>query len=179
MKPRIVYVHGNMASTGWHFGWSPWLKAELEKLGYPVVFETMPDSIIARKEYWLPFLHDTLKVGENDVIVGWSSGGTAAMRYAELYKIKGSVLISPTYTDINDELVRQSGYFDEPWQWEKIKANQEKIHLFYSDDDPFVPQSEFQGISAGLGIEPTCVPSRGHFMESPFPELLEYIKDTY
>ncbi|HSW80968.1 MAG TPA: alpha/beta fold hydrolase, partial [Candidatus Saccharimonas sp.] len=97
MKPRIIFVHGNQAMS-WAFGWTPWFKAELDKLGFETFFETMPDSIIARAEYWLPFLADYVEVGENDVIVGWSSGALAAMRYAETHKIKGSVLISPAHT---------------------------------------------------------------------------------
>ena len=110
MKPRIVYVHGNQA-THWSFAWAPWLKSELEKKGYPTFFETMPDSIIARSEYWLPFLEEYVKVGENDILVGWSSGAVAAMRYAEQHKIKGSVLIGACYTDLGDELEKQSGYW--------------------------------------------------------------------
>jgi len=83
MKPRIVYIHGNGASH-WSFAWAQWLKTELEKMGYPTFFETMPDSVIARKQFWFPFLENHIKVGEGDVLVGWSSGAIAAMRYKEL-----------------------------------------------------------------------------------------------
>ena len=86
MKPRFIFVHGNQ-TTHWSFAWAPWLKAELEKLGFDTFFETMPDSIIARSEYWLPFLKDHVKAGEKDVIIGWSSGATAALRYSEKNKI--------------------------------------------------------------------------------------------
>ena len=78
MKPRFVYIHGNQ-STHWSFAFATWTKKKLEELGFETFFETMPDSIIARAEYWIPFLEDHIKVGENDVIIGWSSGGTAAM----------------------------------------------------------------------------------------------------
>ena len=90
MKPRIVYIHGNGASH-WSFAWAKWLKAELEKAGYETFFETMPDSVIARKEHWLPFIEHHVKAGENDVIVGWSSGALAAMRDAEVHKKSGGV----------------------------------------------------------------------------------------
>ena len=116
MKPRFVFVHGNQ-TTHWASAWAPWLKAELESLGFECVFETMPDSIIARSKYWLPFLKEHIKVGENDVIVGWSSGAVAAMRYAEAYKIHGSILVSPCYTDLGDAMEKQSGYYDAPWHW--------------------------------------------------------------
>ncbi len=103
MKPRIVYIHGNQ-TVHWSSSWSAWLQRELENAGYETFFETMPDSIMARSEYWLPFIKDHIKVGENDVIIGWSTGAVAAMRFAESNKLRGSVLISPCYTDLGDEL---------------------------------------------------------------------------
>lgn len=57
MRPRFIFVYGNQ-STHWSFAWAPWLKAELEALGFETFFETMPDSVIARSEYWLPFLKE-------------------------------------------------------------------------------------------------------------------------
>lgn len=179
MKPRFVFVHGNQ-STHWSFAWAPWLKAELEKLGFETFFETMPDSIIARSEYWLPFLKEHVKVGENDVIIGWSSGAVAAMRYAEDNKILGSVLVSPCYTDLGDDMERQSGYYGKQWQWNAIKSNQDKIALIWGDDDPYISQSEFDFIAKQL--EPALIKVAGgkHFIEqNQFPELLQYIKQTY
>ncbi len=120
MKPRVIFIHGNQ-TTHWSFAWTPWLKEELEKRGYQTSFETFPDSHIARAEYWLPFLKDHIKARENDVLVGWSSGAVAALRYAEENKILGSVLIAPSYTDMNNPLEKQSGYFVKPWDWGRIK----------------------------------------------------------
>lgn len=179
MNPRIIFVHGNQ-TMHWSFAWAAWLKTELEKLGFETFFETMPDSIIARSEYWLPFLQDHVKVGDRDVIVGHSSGAVAAMRYAETHKIYGSILVSPCYTDTGDELEKQSGYYDAPWQWESIKANQEKIALIWGDDDPYIPQNEFEFIASQL--EPAQIKITGgkHFIEqNEFPELLQYIQQTY
>jgi len=179
MKPRIVYIHGN-DTRHWTFPWAGWLKAELEKSGYTTFFETMPDSILARSKYWLPFINDYIKVTGKDVLVGWSSGATAAMRYAEDNKLLGSVLVSPCYTDLGDEMEKQSGYYDKPWDWEKIKGNQAKIALIWGDNDPYITQSEFEFIAKQLN--PTRIRVRGgkHFIErQDFPELLQYIKQTY
>jgi predicted alpha/beta hydrolase family esterase len=179
MKPRFIFVHGNQASH-WSFAWAPWLKAELETLGFETFFETMPDSIIARSDYWLPFLKEHIKAGPNDVIIGWSSGAVAAMRYAESNQILGSILVSPCYTDLGDELEKQSGYYDAPWQWDAIKANQAKIALINGDDDPYIPQEEFEFITKQLHPEHITVHNGRHFIErSEFPELLEYIKLNY
>lgn len=179
MKPRIIFIHGNQ-TTHWSFGWAPWLEGELEKNGYETFFETFPDSIIARAEYWLPFLKEYIKAGEDDVIVGWSSGAVAALRYAEEHKLCGSVLVAPCYTDLNDELEKQSGYYNKPWDWEKIKSNQNAIALVHSDNDPFIPQEEFEFIAQQLTPRIIKIPGAKHFMEQgAFPEVLEYLTQTY
>ncbi|MFA6005346.1 MAG: alpha/beta hydrolase [Patescibacteria group bacterium] len=179
MKPRIVFIHGN-GTEHWSFGWSKWLKQELDKLGFETFFETFPDSIIARAEYWLPFLKNHIKAGENDVIVGWSSGAVAAMRFAETNKLKGSVLIGPSYTDLGDEMEKQSGYYDKPWDWESIKNNQDKIALFYGDDDPYIPQEQFEFITQHLNPTVFKIHEGKHFIEyTDFQRLLDYIKKYY
>jgi uncharacterized protein len=177
-KPRVVYIHGN-STTHWSHGWAAWFKAEVERLGFDTFFETMPDSIIARAEYWLSFLQDPVKVGGGDVVVGWSSGAVAAMRYAEEHTILGSILISPCYTDLGDELERQSGYYSAPWQWEAIK-HQKKIAVISGDDDPWIPQDQFSFIAEKLGAEHISVPGGKHFIDiAEFPVLLEYFKREY
>lgn len=179
MKPRIIFIHGNQTEH-WSFGWAPWLKQELENRGYKTFFETFPDSIIARAKYWLPFLKDHIKAGENDVLVGWSSGAVATMRYSEKNKILGSVLIGPCYTDLGEELERQSGYYADPWNWENIKFNQTNIALIYGDNDPFIPQEQFEFIAEKLKPNVIKIPNGKHFSEqNTFPEVLEYILKTY
>jgi len=102
------------------------------------------------------------------------------MRYAENSQILGSILISPCYTDLNDEIEKLSGYYDTPWQWEKIIANQNKIALIWGDDDPFIPQAEFEFIAKQLNPTRLKIRQGEHFINRrKFPELLHYIKDNY
>lgn len=169
---RIVYLHGNQA-THWSFAWASSVQGELEALGFQTFFETFPDSIIARQQYWLPFLEDHVKAGSNDILLGWSSGAVAAMRYAEAHQILGSVLVSPSCTDMGDELERASGYFDRPWQWQAIRENQRAIHLITAADDPFIPQQEFETIANALKPEHLHLHNGGHFIgRTTFPEVV-------
>ena len=178
-KPRIIFIHGN-DTIHWSFAWTPWLKRELEELGFETHFETFPDSIIARAKYWLPFLEDYIRAGENDVLIGWSSGATAAMRYTETHQIRGSILIGPSYTDLDDDLEKQSGYFDKPWDWPAIREHQDKIAVIYGDDDPYIPQADFEVIAEQLKAETIKIPGGKHFIEQDtFPELLVYVKQAY
>jgi predicted alpha/beta hydrolase family esterase len=179
VKPRFVFAHGNQSTT-WEVPWAVWLKKKLDSAGYETHFETMPDPKLARRDIWLPYLQDDVKVGANDVLIGWSSGAVAAMRYAETHKILGSILISPCYTDLGDELEKQSGYFDDPWDWKAIKTNQKKIALVFGDDDPYISQSEFAYIAVHLGPEKLKIPGAGHFeSRQDMNELLRYIEKSY
>jgi hypothetical protein len=179
MKPRFVFIHGNQALS-WKFSFAPWLKQELEKLRFETSFETFPDSIIGRKQYWFEFMSDYLKVNEDDVLIGWSTGAIASMKYAEAHRIKGSILVSPYYTDLDDELEKQSGYFDSPWQWDKIKVNQDKIAVIYGDDDPYIDQAEFKYVAEQLRATTIEIPGGEHFIErTKIPQLLDYIKANY
>ena len=174
---KVVFIHGN-GSMRWSFGWALWLKNELDKLGVKNIFETFPDSILARKEYWLPFLKDYLNVDRNTLLVGWSSGAVAAMRYAEKNKIFGSVLVAPCYTDLGLESEKVSGWFNDVWNWNKIKGNQGEISLIYSKNDEFIPLEEFLHIQNNLRPELIYeFEDKGHFInENKFEEVLDCIK---
>jgi len=97
--------------------WNPYVKSALERLGIPTINVKFPDSVLARRSFWLPFLKE-LGTNERTIIIGHSSGAIAAMRYAEKDKILGSVLVGAYYTDLDDESEKKSGYFDDHWDWE-------------------------------------------------------------
>jgi len=180
MKSRIIFIHGNGGGTG-SDNWFPWCAAELQKLGLDVIAPDFPDPILARAEYWLPFLQNELGADENTILVGHSSGAVAAMRYAEQHKLYGSVLVGACYTDLGDDDERKSGYYDKPWDWDAIKANQNWILQYASTDDPYIPIDEAHHIHEKLGTEYYEYTDQGHFGEDKgkkeFTELIEKLKE--
>lgn len=173
-QPKIILVHGNGGGT-LKDHWFPSVKKALEAKGLTVVAETMPDNVLARESEWLPFLKDKLHADENSIIIGHSSGAVAAMRYAENNKLYGSVLIGACYTDLGDKDEKKSGYYDRPWQWDKIKANQKWIVQFASTDDPYIPIEEARYIHKHLQSEYTEENDQGHY-GSDVEEKLEFSK---
>lgn len=170
--PKIILIHGNGGGTGTDH-WFPSVKKQLEQDGFKVIAETMPDNVLARQNQWLPFLKNILQADENTIIVGHSSGAVAAMRYAEDNKLYGSILIGACYTDLGEESETVSGYYDRPWQWDKIKENQNWIVQFASTDDPYIDISEAQHIHEMLDTEYTETTSMGHY-GSDLKEMLEF-----
>lgn len=177
-KPSVILVHGNGGATAESI-WLPEVKTELEAVGLVVVAETMPDNRIGRAMKWLPFLRDVLGADEDSVIVGHSTGALAAMRYAETQRIHGSVLIGAYHTDLGIRSEKMSGYFDEPWDWEAIKAHQNWIMQFASTDDPFIPIEEPRHVHTQLDSDYHEETSMGHFMDYTFPGLVSAIIEKF
>lgn len=177
MKPNVILIHGNQGGRGGD-QWMSWLRRELEKRDFEVQNPTFPDNYEAKMALWLPYL-DKLGADENTILVGWSSGAVAAMRYAEKNRIKASVLIAACYTDLGQKIEKISGYYDEPWQWDAIKANQDWIAQFGSVDDPVIPIAESRYVHEKLGTEYFEFPDRKHFgwpkFMPRFPEVLDVI----
>lgn len=174
MSLKVIFIPGNGGGSP-NDNWFPSVKVELEAAGLTVIAEEFPDNDLARASFWIPFLLNDLKVDENTILVGHSSGAIAAMRLAEQRRILGSVLVGAYYTDLNMEKEKLSGYFDQPWNWEAIKANQKWTILFASQDDPWIPIKEPRHLHEQLNCEYHEYKSDGHFggdyFKPTFPEL--------
>lgn len=180
-NPKIILIHGNDGGTHKDH-WFPYLKQELETLGLTVIANTFPDAIKARAKYWLPYIKDELNADENTIIIGHSSGAVAALRYAQSNKLLGTIIVGANHTDLGLPEEKDSGYFDQPWQWDKIKANQQWIVQYASTDDPWIPISESRRIHTQLDTEYYEYTDQGHFgsednPKQSLPELVEVIKE--
>lgn len=177
---RVVLLHGNGNSSG-NDNWFPYIKAGLKDINVVVETPDLPDAMLARSKYWLPYFRDVLRLGQDDLIVGHSSGALAILKYAEENTIGASILVGTYYTDLSYEDERTSGYFDTPWDWERIKTNQEWTAIFASTDDPYIPISEPQYIRDKLNSIYFEFTGKGHFGGEThpmleFPELLEFLR---
>ena len=176
---KAILIPGNGGGSP-KDNWFPYLERELPKIGITVINEQFPDPIIARSAYWLPFITE-LGTDNNTILIGHSSGAVAAMRYAETHEMLGSVLVGTCHTDLDEEIEKESGYYDEPWQWENIRKNQRWIIQFASVDDPFIPIDEARHIHKKLDTDYYEYEDQGHFghggqPRKEFPELVEAVR---
>jgi predicted alpha/beta hydrolase family esterase len=169
MKAILIPVNGGATPEDF---WFPYLERELPKLGIEVINKQFPDAMLARSEYWLPFIKE-LGADEETILIGHSSGALAAMRYAELSPILGSVLVGTAHTDQGDANEKASHYFDAPWNWDAIKHNQKWIIEFHSTDDPYIPVEEARFVHEQLSTDYHEYSDKGHFQLIEFPELIE------
>src|SRR3989338_10132335 len=151
MKIKIIFIPGNGGGDT-NEGFFPYVKDNFRDKYEIISPGVYPDSLLAREKYWLPFL-EKLGADENTILIGHSSGAVAAMRYAEAHKILGSILVGAYYTDLGYEDEKKSGYFDTPWQWERISRNQNWIAIFASRDDPHIPIKDARFVRDQLRAE--------------------------
>ena len=176
---RIILVHGNGGASV-DGNWFPSVRQRLDALGMTVVARNFPDPIKGRARFWLPFLQDEIRPDASSIIVGHSSGSLVALRYAESRPLLGSVHVAGHFTDRGFELERRSGFFDNPFDWAAIRANQRFIAQFHSIDDPWIPVEEARELHRFLASDYVEMDSEGHFgsynqEKAEFPELIDLI----
>lgn len=177
---RVVLLHGNGNSSG-NDNWFPYIKEGLAEIDIECLSPSLPDPNLARSKYWFPYFTDILKLGPDDLVVGHSSGALAILKYAEKNKLGASILVGTYHTDLGYEDERTSGYFDTPWDWYKIKTNQQWTAIFASTVDPYIPIAEPRYIRDKLGSKYFEFENQGHFggethPQLKFPELLDFLK---
>jgi predicted alpha/beta hydrolase family esterase len=174
LLPKVILIHGNGGCTGAD-AWLPSVERELSALGLAVTNRTFPDNVKARAQYWLPFL-ESLGADEHTILVGHSSGAVAALRYAETHRLYGSILVGVCHTDLGDSGEAASGYYDVPWQWQRIRGNQNWIAIFNSSDDPHIPIAEARFVAGQLKCSYFEASDRGHFTQADMPEVADFVR---
>ena len=167
MLPRAIILPGNGCTPVEDCNWYSWMQAQLTRSGKfsEVVLRDMPDPYEAKEEIWIPFIKSEMKVDENTIVIGHSSGAVAAMRLLEHTAALGCVLVSTCHTDLGCESERISNYYSRPWQWDKIKSNASWILQYHSEDDYLIPIGEADYVAENIESEYTRYPNRSHFFE--------------
>ena len=172
---KVIIIHGNGGCTAADC-WYPRVEQECAALGLTVVNETFPDNVKARAKVWLPHL-EALGADEDTILIGHSSGAVAAMRYAETHRLLGSILVGVCHTDLGDSGEAASGYYNAPWQWDRIREHQQWIAIYHSLDDPHIPVAEPRFVAARLQCSYFELEDRGHFLDADaLPEAAPYLK---
>ncbi|TPX58027.1 hypothetical protein PhCBS80983_g03425 [Powellomyces hirtus] len=146
-----------------------------------VTLRDFPDPYVAREGIWIPFILNELGCNEDTVIIGHSSGASAAMRLIEKNKVFGVVLISAALTDQGIENERLSGYYSRPWEWTAMKQNTQFILQFASEDDQLVSIVEQREVARELNGERSEYVEyldQGHFITDEVPQVAQQIKQT-
>lgn len=186
MKKALI-VHGVYGTP--KENWFPWLKKELEKIGFEVIVPQLPTPEGHNLKKWLKVWQKyKSELDEKTILIGHSMGATFLLSVLENLEkpIKATFLIagfaSPTGVDPEIDELNKS-FTDKSFDWGKIKQNCQKFYIFQSDNDHYVSFKKAQELSDNLETKITLVKNAGHFNKVAgyikFELLLDTIKEIY
>jgi uncharacterized protein len=160
----------------------PWLRKELEKIGYAVYAPQLPLPQQQSLKSWMSaFAQYEECVDANSIFVGRSIAPAFILRLLERNKIavKAAFLVAGFCSDIGlpafTPLIRT--FIVPPFNWKKIRGSCSKFFVYNSDNDPYVPLENGKELAKKLGVELRLVPGAEHFWMQKFQQLLEDVKN--
>ena len=186
-KKRVFIIHGWDGSP--RDCWLPWLKNELDKIGFTVTVPSMPHPKNPIIEEWV--LHLSNEVGKPDkhtYFVGHSIGCQTILRYIEHCKIPigGIVCVAPWFT-LPHLRTDEEKKIAQPWletslDYKNIKRRANKIITIFSDDDPVVDLKDKELFENRLSAKTVVEHNKGHFDDSSgvkkLPSALEAVLEV-
>ena len=162
-----------------------WKETLGDKLGkdFEVIAPGMPNSLDARYLEWKIWFEKLIPyLNKEVVLVGHSLGGIFLTKYLSEkrfpYKIRGIFLVAPPFKSRkNGESLTDFKLSKSPKGAAKYS---DKIHLYFSKDDPLVPFSNLKEYAKAFpGATKHVFKDRGHFAGQNFPEIVKGIKGLY
>ena len=189
---QILFIHGGESFSNYE-SYLEWLKnkqLDYESLKYAprwrewiaqqavdcdVLLPTMPNGFNAVYDEWVIYFEKILPMLTDGVtLVGHSLGGMFLAKYFHTHRLEEKVhrivLVAARYGgDENGSFVVASA--------KGVENSAREVHLFHSEDDPLVPYADMAKFKHDI---PSAIvhsfKSRGHFIDSTFPEMLELIR---
>lgn len=169
---RVIIVHRwEGDSKG---DWYPWLKVELEKLGYQVLVPDMPDTDTPVIEKWVGKLAEVVGTPDkNTYFVGHSIGCQTIIRYLDSYQfgpletVGGAVFVAGWFNlenlENDDVKAIASPWIERSINSVKVKTVLPESTLIISENDPYDCLEENKQRFAEIMTKGIVVPFAGHF----------------
>jgi predicted alpha/beta hydrolase family esterase len=156
--------------------WFPWLKDELNKIGIPTEVPQFSNTNFPDRDIWLKEAGE-LNIDQDTILIGHSLGAVLALRMLEAgHKAKAVYLTAPFLNDLGWPVLKDSKFFADSFDWEKIKSSCAQIEVMGSINDPYVPTEQVREVGEQLGTKAEILDVYKHFNMTEFPHLLEKIK---
>ncbi len=174
---RAIIVHGWGGRSNEH--WLPWLKVELEKLGYEVQVPDMPDTEAPVIEKWVGKLREVAGQPDADTyFVGHSIGCQTILRYLETIDtpVGGAVFVAGWFNLDNLESEKEKEiakpWIETPIDLQKVKSILPSPTLIISNNDPYGCFEENKVKFSQINSKIIVMPNAGHLTaDDGFTEL--------
>lgn len=164
-KPNFVLLHGFNGGAERNF--MPWLKNQLEKLGYRVQVPELPNTSLPKEQEQVEYVVNNVTFDKNTVMLGHSLGTVVALKVVEKLQtqIAGLVLVGGfVEPKFKDGTRPYSSDFSWEFDWESIRSKVDIKTVVFDESDPVIPYSQTQMLAQHLEVEPQAVKTnKGHF----------------
>lgn len=122
--------------------WLPYIKNELEKIGYQVWLPQLPGIDNPKLKEILPFILRNAQFNPDTIMIGHSAGVPFILSVLERIKTKINLAVMVaglTEPSTNDKAITewQKGFLQDKYDWKKIKAHCSKFVFINSVNDPW------------------------------------------
>lgn len=162
--------------------WFPWLKHELETLGYNVIVPQFPTPEDQTLDNWLKVLGQyRAHITPDTIMIGHSLGATFILQALQHYHIQSAYLVAGFASWLNNAFDENNkSFLQANFDWALIREHCKNFTILQSDNDPYVPFSKAEELAKQLHTTITVLHDAGHISASygytQFPELLKLIK---
>lgn len=179
---RVIIVHR------WEGGptddWRPWLKSEIEKLGYEVLVPEMPDTDTPVIEKWVKKLSEVVGLPDAETyFIGHSIGCQTILRYFETLntQIGGAIFVAGWFNleNLEDDEVEKIAkpWIETPINTQKVKEVLPKSILLISKNDPYGAFEKNLSKFTEFMTHACVFDYGGHFTEEEQPEILSQFQN--
>ncbi|MGN7779126.1 RBBP9/YdeN family alpha/beta hydrolase [Mycolicibacterium sp. 22603] len=176
---RAVIIHGYSATPTDH--WFGWLAEELGTRGMTTAVPAMPCPQAPEPGPWLRTVHDTVGVPDaQTIVVGHSLGCLTVLRHLAALRTPwrlGALVLVAGFVDTCPALPNLDDYIKDGCPVDGLADHIDRLALFRSDADEYVPIEHTDRLAASLGTTAVVVPGAGHFLGSDgitrLPQVLD------
>lgn len=178
MKSAII-IHGWEEDPNGQ--WLPWVREQLENLGWHVHVPKMPNTKEPKLCEWMDTLL-SLSPSEDTVLIGHSLSNALIMKYLERPETKINSVIMVAAWDWLMEDVKEfhQTFFENGFDYDAIKKKRIPITIINSTTDPWIDFEKSKQFANKIEAQFIAVENAGHFMArdgyTEFPLLLNVIE---
>lgn len=180
MHKNAIIIHGAFGYP--EENWFPWMKENLERLGYEIHVPAFPTPEGQTFDGWLQILRQYTLDNET-IMIGHSTGALFIPPALQALKksVKAAFLIAPfmhalghpMFDALNESFVAQR------WCGKNSQKMAGHFFVYYSDNDPYIPAKESKDFARRLNAKTIEIAGAGHFNSAAgyieFPDLLHKI----
>ncbi len=183
-KPVALIIHGSPIKPDYQLQMArhffPWLRRELQALGYEVIAPDLPKANAPEYETWKQAVTTALgknKLNHSSLVIGVSAGGSFVARYLAEQKLSVAniIFIAPGCIARTDDTERDNA-LRKFYDFEFVPNIAREMYVVYSTDDQERRISGAKKFIQELNAQPIILTGRGHFTQhdgvTDIPELL-------